>query len=207
VFALAENTMSRLSDEDVDALADFLEETTKTGSGQTFTNHGLTHDRGRKLGIMRVADYPSSGLQTAISFGLFHQSFTAFNFPDRIELVMTWDSEEAELERLLVVVAETIIMRGRAPKPGAIYVNATKIANIPALSARMPHALVMFPFLWRDGLVTATLPGARVWFMQVVPIHEKEREFIERNGFKKFQELLSYDIVDLHRVNRASHVV
>jgi hypothetical protein len=207
VFAVAENTTSRLSDEDVDALADFLEGTTKTGGGQTFTNHELSHDRGRKLGIMRVADYPSPGLQTAISFGLFHQSFTAFNFPDRIELVTTWDSEGAELERLLVVVAETIIMRGRAPKPGAVYLNATKIAGIPVVSARMPHALVMFPFLWRDGLIKAMLSGARVWFMQVVPIHEKEREFIERNGFKKFQELLSYDVVDLHRMNRASHVV
>lgn len=204
---MAQNTMSRLSDDDVDALADFLEETTKTGSGRAFTNHALTHDPGRKIGVMRVADYPSSGLQTAVSFGLFHQSFTTFNFPDRIELLMTWDSAEAELERLLIVVAETIIMLGRPPKPGAVYVDATKIANLPSLSTRMPHALVMFPFLWRDGLVSATLPSARVWFMQVVPIHEKESEFIDRNGFKKFQELLSYDVLDLHHMNRASHVM
>jgi hypothetical protein len=48
--------------------------------------------------------------------------------------------------------------------------------------------------------------GTKVWLLQVTPIFERERQFIADNGFAKFEELLSYDVLDLHRMDRGSHV-
>jgi hypothetical protein len=48
--------------------------------------------------------------------------------------------------------------------------------------------------------------GARVWFLQVVPLFEKEADHIHKKGFKAFEEILTFDGVAFQRLNRASHV-
>jgi hypothetical protein len=173
---------SRLSDEQVDGLADALERIAKPASKVTNVHFALSKDPTRKMGVMRAQDYPENGLTTACTFGLAHETFRSANFPDRIELVQTWGSPSLEYERLLAVVAETIILRGRPPKPGVVYQDAVRIANLPKLAEKMPHALVMFPYLWSEGFTRVDLEKDRIWFLQIVPIYDNEMQFIERQG-------------------------
>lgn len=197
---------ARLSASQLSQLSDQLREATKAASDRRVVRYPLSHDAQVVIDVARLADFPSPGLQTAVSLGLSQYSWLELDFPDRIELVQVWNGPEAPNERLLMVVLESIIMTGRPPKPGAVYLNAAGIADLPELSDRMPHALIMFPLLWSDGLIKADLAGTKVWFLQVVPIFEAERAFIRREGFAKFEELLSYDVMDLHEVDRVSHV-
>lgn len=172
----------------------------------SFANHKCSHDPSRVIGVMRAHDFPRVGLTTAVSFGLAHETWPEWGFPDRMELVQVWDDPSLEYERLLVTAVESVLILKRPPKPGVIYEKAVVAANLPLLMERMPNALMLYPYLWDDGLVKVQLGQDRVWFLQVVPIFDDEMTYIEKQKFEKFEELLSYDGADFEFLNRLSHV-
>ncbi|MBN1606824.1 MAG: suppressor of fused domain protein [Polyangiaceae bacterium] len=198
--------MGRLQDKEVDELADAMEAFAPSGTDISFASYECVSERGRRIGIMRLAQYPRPELRTCASFGLAHNDWTAKSFPDRVELVQAWNDESLEYERLTVTVAEAIIGSGSLPKPGVIYENAAVAARLPALAKRMPHALLLFPYLWDDAFEQVKLSNHRVWFLQVVPLFDDEKAYIERNGFKTFEELLGYDGAHFHKLDRVSHL-
>lgn len=202
-----EQDTTRLTNTNVDELADALEEIAKSSSKITFNNYQCEHDPARKVGVMRAHDYPKEGLTTAVSFGLSHDSWASANFPDRIELVLTWDSSSLENERLLVIIAECIMKRKRLPKPGVIYLGAVRDANLSELARAMPHAMIVFPYLWSEGFTRVDLDGVRVHFLQVVPVYEEEMQFVAEKGFKNFEEILRYDGAYFEQLQRPSHIM
>jgi hypothetical protein len=197
----------RLNDSQVDALSAALQQAAQPASGKTFHNYGFSTDPSRTMGVMRVQDHPRPGLTTSVTFGLAHESWTASNFPHRIELLLTWQQPAPLLEPALVVVAETICLRQRLPKPGVIYEDAFRIAEIPEIADRMPHALVMFPYQQDIGFERIKVPGAEVWFFQIVPLYEDEKRFIEREGFKTFEEILEHGGAYFDNPRRRSHII
>ncbi|QYU67548.1 suppressor of fused domain protein [Leptolyngbya sp. 15MV] len=189
--------------------ADFrraVEEAMGGPSGVQRATYAASRDPQIRLGVMRAPGVPEPDTQAAVSVGLANHVWAHANFPDRLELLHVWDGLATDNERLVVVAAETMIITGKPAKPGAVYLDAVKAADLPVAS-RMPHALITFPYLRGWPLQQVTTGGARIWLLQVTPIFEQEKQFIEKHGFAKFQELLSYDVMDLHRMNRASHVV
>lgn len=198
------NASMRLTDTQFSVLTDALKQFVKAATKVSFANYQCTHDSGRRLGIIRAHDFPREGLTTAASFGLANDTYATF--PDRLELVMAWDYPSLDYERLLVVVAETIMIRGRLPEPGVIYRDAAHVAGLPELARRMPHAMVLFPYLWGEAFAQVDLKGSRVWFLQVVPIYDDEKNFIEEHGFETFEELLGNHGAYFEQMQRKSHM-
>lgn len=200
------NRSKRLSDTQVDRLADQMEAFVADAMRTTFHSYQVAHDPTRKLGVQRSAGFPRAGLTTSATFGLAHEDWTHANFPDRMELVHSWSDTSPDQERFLVAVAETILRVRQVPKPGIIYLDAAVAARLDDLAHRMPHGLLLFPYLFGDRFEKADLDGVKVWFLQLVPIYDQERSFIEKNGFKKFEELLELGGVRFHDLKRLSHV-
>jgi len=69
----------------------------------------------------------------------------------------------------------------------------------------MPHALVLFPYLWDKEFDKCDLQLHKVWFLQVVPLFDDEREHIERHGFEAFEEILSFEGARFVHLERLSH--
>lgn len=194
-----------MSDEQVDSLADALEAAVAGAGTTTFHRYPCRHDPGRVIGVQRTADFPSVGITTSVTFGLAHEAWADKNFPDRVELVQGWVGDVRH-ERLLTVVAETILRVRQLPKPGIIYQDAARSAGLSELQPELPHALVLFPYLWEQGFDRVDLDGVRVWFLQVVPLYEDEKQFIEKQGFSAFEEILSHHGVRFEDPNRMSHM-
>jgi hypothetical protein len=198
---------TRLTDAQVDALSAAMRGAARPASNVSLHNYRFSMDNSRVMGVLRARDHPRKRLTTAATFGLAHEDWSDSNFPHRIELVTTWNTPSEEIEQLLIVVAETITMRRRLPKPGAIYEDAVKIAGLTELARTMPHALVLFPCVHKLGFNSVKLDGTKVWFMQVAPIYEDESAYIEREGFERFEELLEYDGAQFEDLSRASHII
>jgi hypothetical protein len=179
---------------------------TESAKERKLTNYRCSQDQEREIGVARALNFPYEGMTTATTLGLVHESWTELNFPDRIELVQAWDSVAPEYERLLVVVADSILIQRRYPNPGAIYFDAVKIANLPDLAQRMPHALVLFPYVWHDAFERVDVDGVRVWWLQIVPIFDDERRFIQEKGFQLFENLLRAKGAFFERLSRKSYL-
>ena len=197
--------MARLSDTEVDELADAMEQFAG-GSKVSFENYHFVCQPGRKLGVLRATPCPREGVTTCASFGVAHEDWQHANFPHRIELVQAWQAPSMEYERLTVAVAEAIVASQRLPNLGSIYEGAATAARLPELAKRMPHALLLLPYLWGDKFNEVKLTNHRVWFLQVVPVYEDEKRFILDKGIKKFEELLSYDGAYFEKLDRLSHL-
>jgi hypothetical protein len=200
---------TRLTDQQVDELADQLERFAIRSKKITYGSYKLAHDPSRKLGILRAEELPREGLVTAASFGLAHEVWTHANFADRVELVQARDNPSTEYERIVVSVAEGSISARRLPKPGVIYQDAVVSARLPELAQRMPHATVLFPYSWEDELFAKVelSGGVRVWFLQVVPLYDVEVKYIDQKGFAAFEQVLGEQGAFFEKLNRPPCVV
>lgn len=198
---------TRLTNAQVDELADLIESYARSAKSIKFTSYQMAHDPSRKLGIMRAEDLPREGLTTAVSFGVAHEVWSHANFPDRVELVQARDNPSNEYERLVVAVAEGSISARRLPKPGVIYEDAVVSARLPELAKRMPHATVIFPYSWAEFQSAELTGGVRVWFLQVVPLFDIEKKYIETKGFPAFEQLLVDQGAYFHKLDREPYVI
>lgn len=196
--------VSNLSDEQVASYRADFAAAVRGATGLKRTSYRLSRDPNRELEVLRAVGAPFPDTQAAVSAGLADNSWTEWNFPDRIEVLHVWDGPAEENEALVVTAAETMILLGPA-KPGLVIAEAVTATGL-AVGERMPHALITFPYLSAWPLDKVVADGTKIWLLQVTPIFELERQFIARNGFAKFEELLSYDVLDLHRMDRDSHV-
>ena len=208
--------MSKLTNEQVDALADALEANAAGGERTTFHNYDLSDIPcpggavQRTLGVQRTYGLPRAraGLNTvntSVTFGLAHEDWTDRSFPDRIELVFAWTGEDPAVEMFLVTLTARAIAAHALPKPGTVFTDVAGAGAVHSLSA-MPHGLAIFPYMWQDRFRKAEMGDRSVWFMQVVPLFEKESNLIAERGFATFEELLEFDGVSFHDFNRKSHV-
>jgi hypothetical protein len=197
----------RLPDEDVDRLADYLEEQV-AGYGEV-NRIRVPHltDPARKLGIFEVADCPSPGTTTWCTFGMAHRDWADSDFPGRVELVTAIRGTEFRLHLMLADLAHTMMDRGFLPREGATIANAlTWDDNLRPLAERMPHLVVVHPYVWGGRLVSTDTATATVWLHQVQPIYDAERRLIQDEGVAAFVERLVAEKIVLVDPNRRSSV-
>jgi hypothetical protein len=197
--------LSRLSSAQETLFTGAVKAASREATGRSDSRYLFSRDPNQTIQVLRMDGFPRAGMHAAVSSGLMHYAWTDSGFPDRLELLHVWDGATMDNEKLVVVAAESMVLDGRPAKPGAIYLDAVKAARVPA-GDRMPHALLTFPYMGSPELDRVAVGGTSIWVLQVTPIFEQERRFIEKNGFAKFEELLSYDAMDLHEMNRGSHV-
>jgi len=197
---------ARLTDAQVDQLADILDAEVKAAKSIRRISYRLAHDSSRKLGIITGYGLPREGLTTAASFGFAHEDWTHAGFSDRFELVQARDNPADEYERIVVAVAEASISTKKVPKAGLVYTDAVVSARLPELAKRMPHATLVFPYSWENFSSAELRGGVKVWFMQVVPIYEVERKYLQQHGFAEFEQLLIDQGAHFHKFNREAYV-
>lgn len=195
---------SRLHDAEMSLLADSLESWCGATSTPKFLNYDL--EPGHVLGVISGQGVPQHGTTTACSFGLSHQDWSSANFPDRCELVTAWLGLIPGFDRVLVAVAREALRSKSFPKPGTVFVDAFKAAEVGGVMDRMPHALIVTPYIWSHGFDVCQVGPHRVWFVQVVPIFELERRRIEERGFASFEEILKFDGAHFTDISRVCHV-
>ena len=199
----------RISDHETDQLADYLEDA--LGGAKHCGYQNYPQASGGVIGTISRVGFPRQELVTSCTFGLAHADWQDKNFPDRIELVGAWNDERVEFRRVLVIVAAEAMRQHVLPKPGVVFEDAVRAAamegpTLASLARRMPHALLLFPYLWKTEFDQCKLDAHRVWFLQVVPIFENERIHIEKHGFSAFEEILKEEgarFVDLGRLSHA----
>lgn len=197
--------VSRLSSAQETLFTGAVQAASRRATGLSDSRYLFSRDPNRAIQVLRMDGFPTAVTHAAVSSGLMHYAWTDSGFPDRLELLHVWDGASTTNEKLVVAVAESMVLDGRPAKPGAIYLDAVKVARVPA-GDRMPHALLTFPYMGSPELDRVVVSGTNIWVLQVTPIFEQERRFIEKNGFAKFEELLSYDAMDLYEMDRGSHV-
>ncbi|HET7538464.1 MAG TPA: suppressor of fused domain protein [Polyangiaceae bacterium] len=200
------NANAPLTDAQVDQLADILDEQVKAAKSVRRISYRLAHDSSRKLGIITGYGLPREGLTTAASFGLAHEDWTHAGFSDRFEFVQARDNPADEYERIVVAVAEGSISSRKVPKAGMIYADAVVSARLPELAKRMPHATLVFPYSWQNFSSADLRGGVKVWFMQVVPIYEVERKYLQQHGFAAFEQLIVEQGAHFHKLDREPYV-
>jgi len=199
----------RITDAETDELADYLENALGGANHCVYKNY--PQKDGSVIGTASRIGFPRPDVTTSCTFGLAHTDWTDRNFPDRIEFVGAWNDVKVEYSLVLAVVAREAIRQHVLPKPGVIFADAIKAAalegsSLAPLASRMPHVLVLFPYLWDKVFDKCDLQGHRVWFLQIVPLFDDERDHIERYGFEAFEEILSFEgarFVDLKRLSHA----
>lgn len=160
----------------------------------------------RKLGIAVGKDNPSPGLTTATTFGLSHEDWTDAGVKVRTELVATWNGDEPTFTNVLVTIARACVVNRIPPFAGVVFTDAFSSAGIPSFGARMPHGLGLLPYMWRDARFgPLALSGHTVWFVQVVPIFETERQFLATHGLDPFEDLLESDGARFYLSSRDPH--
>ncbi len=194
--------MTRISDSEVDVVADAIEGF--LGGETRVHRESFELSSGRRLGVMFGDDVPRPGLSTAATFGLVHEDWSEVGVRDRIELVGAMPVGQTELRRMLFVVAREAIRQRALPKPGRVFADAMRAADAPG-AARMPHALIVTPHLWNEDFDVVRLASQSLWFLQVVPLFDSEMRFIETSGFSSFEELLREDGVRFWDLERHPH--
>ena len=112
-----------------------------------------------------------------------------------------------EFAKVLVVVVREAIRQRMLPKPGVVFEDGVRAAGLGEIGERMPHALILFPYLWDKEFQKAELEKHRLWFLQVVPIFDDELAHIETHGFEAFEEILKFEGAGFEKLERISHAV
>jgi hypothetical protein len=117
----------------------------------------------------------------------------------RVELVGAFPSTFAEGVNVAATCAFNAFKDGLTTRPDAIHPN---VLNLYRDEAKLPHVLLVDPFLWQDGPSTFAADGANVAWLMMVPISEGERRFASEAGVgaltARFEEA-QIDIFDLDR--------
>lgn len=119
--------------------------------------------------------------------------------PLRVELLMLGDAHEEIFANILATVAFRI-KETQYCDFGLIIEN---VIEQYVSDAAVNHVLLMQPLFW-EKYSPCELDGNIVAWLLVVPISEDERNYIEKNGVDKFDELLEKSQVDLIDLRRAS---
>ena len=196
--------MTRLTDTEIDALADHIERS--VGGGGTTSHRSYELGGGRRLGVCTATDRPRPGLSAACTFGLFNEEWADRSFSGRVELLTIASAGDDEYERILATVAREVVAQHALPVPGRVFADAVRASEV-SLAGRMPDALILNPYLWSaPDFEPFKAASGTVWFCEVVPIYSAEREFIANSGFDNFEAILREDGTRFWDPNRPCHI-
>ena len=154
---------------------------------------------------IRTAAFPQQPTESAITYatlGLSDEILPMSSERDvRQELVFSADESfpRAAISSFLLTFADYILSGRRALLRGDVVGPSEPI--IPGISLNAVYASI--PVIFGNGFATyngTTPPTVLVW---LIPLHGVEGEFVKRNGWNAFEDLLEAkdpDLLDLNRM-------
>jgi len=155
------------------------------------------------LDVMYAVDAPSPGFTSVSTLSLHRFPNVVGDTDVRCELVTVLQGVEPRLATGLLVASSFAAIAEPWPlSPGTLFPGI--VADL--LGGRTEHLLFAapgnFPAFQRYPLE----PDLDVYWLQAVPVHEAEREFLERHGLDALEERLVAAEVEFYDVGRASVV-
>lgn len=119
----------------------------------------------------------------------------------RVELIMLGAKDEEIFENILASVAFWI-KQHQTCNFGMIIEN---IVAVNSDETALKHVLLMNPVFWRDYAPFETEKNVVAWLL-VVPINDKEKNYIEQNSLDKFDKILETEQIDVTNLYRNSYI-
>ncbi len=168
------------------------------GTSEIFSYHN--DDKTVSVDVMTCADENFS-ITTMSTIGLSNVDIgkEIEGKPLRVELLMLGNAHEETFENILASVAFRI-KENQYCDFGLIIENVIESYDG---DATVNHVLLMQPVFW-EKYSPFELDGNIIAWLLAIPVSEDERNYIEKNGIDKFDELLGrshVDLIDLRRGN------
>jgi hypothetical protein len=107
----------------------------------------------------------------------------------RIEFVtaINEDSEEILTDSMLSLVTMMSHLENNCCYPGLVIRDAFP----EECPSPLKHLLLVYPFLWEDGLPSISVKNTQIRFLQLLPISDAEADFVSANGYDAFEDKLA----------------
>ena len=153
--------------------------------------------------ILSVRDRPVAGVSTYATLGLSDSSIglSSDDVPLGVELLLALRTELGEGPNILSTCAFAVINSKLKARPGSVFPRVVELYR-PEIDAK--HAFLVPPFLW--DLRTQEFPAKKVAWLLVVPISDREKDFVAQNGSDALENRFEEKQIDIFDLNRKSVV-
>lgn len=156
-----------------------------------------------KTEIFISENRPYEGITSYGTIGL-HNYDIDLVLPDnkklRVEFVGACDSQYEKFPNMLSSCAFNIINSNYSCNPGTVYPNIVKEYY---WNFSMEHIMLVSPFLW-ENLSGIELDNKFVTWLMLLPISEKEFQFLKDNGSNALEDLFTKNQIDVYNIERKS---
>ena len=156
------------------------------------------------IDIFIGVDTPFKGMNTYSTIGLSDYSIDLLveDKELRVEFIGSCESEYREYANILSSCAFNIINTQFSCSPGTVYPD---VVSEYYKETTMKHILFTAPFLWED-IETLEMSDYYVTWLMMVPISNKEFDFLKMNGAEELEILFEKNDINLFDLNRKSVV-
>lgn len=156
------------------------------------------------IDIFIGGDTPFKGMNTYSTIGLSDYSIGLLveDKELRVEFIGSCESEYRKYANILSSCAFNIINTQFSCSPGTVY---SDVVSEYYKETTMKHILFTAPFLWED-IETLEMSDYYVTWLMMVPISNKEFDFLKMNGAEELEILFEKNDINLFDLNRKSVV-
>lgn len=118
-----------------------------------------------------------------------------------VEFVSACDSSYPLFPNVISTCAFQVMDGKQNYGPGAVISN---VISMYYPTSDMKHMWMAYPFLWDDAPHTLTVQQKLVAWLQLIPISDKEYQYLLTNGCDALEELFEREQVEVLNLNRKS---
>ena len=161
---------------------------TESGGTRSVEVFRASSDSGTLLATIGLMDIDQSPLPSATVFS---------------EILMDSRGREEKLGSILGTIGLNVLKHRVRIAPGVIFERAIDV-YLP--QHPLPHAMLVAPFQWKEGMTKVQLSGKTIYPLVAVPISESERIFATEQSPRALEQLWESRQVDVLDWSRASAV-
>jgi antitoxin YqcF len=174
--------------------------------GRTVRLQGYEHPTEQwMVNVASVSGRPQPHVTSYSTVGLWRWRNAAFlesPTAPRVEICGACATSARMFPNVLATAAFNVMREQWPCRPGSVLVG---IVAEYGESLRLPHLYFTVPFLWHDDMRTMNQDQTVLWVL-ALPISEKERMFLVRNGDDALETLFQEKQIDIFNPERPSIV-
>ncbi|MEE0241022.1 suppressor of fused domain protein [Ruminococcus sp.] len=157
----------------------------------------------KSIDILTGFDTPCVGSNSYATLGLSNlvAKLEANGKPLTVELVSACDISYDLFPNIVSTCAFQIMDGTQCYRPGAVI---TDVVSMYYPEFDMKHMLMAYPFLWDGALHTLTVKQKYVAWLQMIPVSEKEYQYILKHGYDALEDLFEKEQIDVLDLERRS---
>jgi len=153
------------------------------------------------IGVASCSDSPVEGVTAVGTLGLSDHHLGMGTV--RVELIGAFPSTCSFAPNIAATCAFNAFKDGISTRPDAIH---PRVVEVYDPDAKLPHILMVDPFLWDDGPKTLASDNLQIAWLMMVPITEGERQFASERSVAALTDLFEREQIDIFDLARRSVV-